>query len=215
MSELTGVLAVAVNNEAAVFGLDAETQSLLFYALDIVSNYRNWLSSSLDEVTDADKLQIDDLIDNASYQLMNAVLLPYPPILDVPMLGATKISGTTLTWTSVANQIRGGGAEVTPAAQYNWLRFPLFARAGTYTARIRGFGNTNHGITTMQMIGGTLQPTFDWYTAALSVNTLATVTIDVPTDGENYLDFLVASKRAASSGYRFLISEIYLERTGD
>lgn len=100
MSELSGVLAVAANNEAAVFGLSAETQSLLFYALDIVSNYRNWVRGPLDELTDTDKAQISDLIDNASYEVMNAVNVI--PIGTIAMYGGGAVPSKWLTCTGDA-----------------------------------------------------------------------------------------------------------------
>jgi microcystin-dependent protein len=75
MSELSGVLSVSVNNSPGYFHLSENSQGVLFYALALASQYRNWLSSPLDELTDADKAQIDDLIEFATYEVMNMIAI--------------------------------------------------------------------------------------------------------------------------------------------
>jgi len=75
MPELQGVLDVSVNNTPGFFYLSEETQGVLFYALSLAALYRNWLSSGADELTDSDKAQIDDLIEFATYEVMNMAIV--------------------------------------------------------------------------------------------------------------------------------------------
>jgi len=75
MPELQGVLDVSVNNTPGFFYLSEETQGVLFYALSLAALYRNWLSSGTDELTDSDKAQIDDLIEFATYEVMNMAIV--------------------------------------------------------------------------------------------------------------------------------------------
>jgi len=85
MSELSGLLSVAANNTAGFFHLNEETQAVLFYALDLAARYRNWIASPLDELTDAEKLQIDDLIEYATYEVMK--MLDPTPVGSISMYG--------------------------------------------------------------------------------------------------------------------------------
>jgi len=68
-------LDVSVNNTPGFFYLSEETQGVLFYALSLAALYRNWLSSGTDELTDSDKAQIDDLIEFATYEVMNMAIV--------------------------------------------------------------------------------------------------------------------------------------------
>ena len=75
MSELPGVLAVGANYETEPFLLSGNTQSLLFYALQSVSNKKAWLAGPLDEISDSDYEQVLDLIDIATREIMEAATL--------------------------------------------------------------------------------------------------------------------------------------------
>jgi hypothetical protein len=137
----------------------------------------------------------------------------YPSILQVPLVTVTKIGGTSLLWTN-GSTFYNGAISVTPAAIGNGMQFPFFARKGHYDVYVMGNTNTSYGIATAQVLGGALSVSLDWYNAALLSNVIKVYALDVPSNGENYLQFFVNSKRAASSSYNFLVQDIAMIRTG-
>lgn len=215
MSELPGVLSAAVNNEAGLFSLSAETQSLLFYVLDLGTNYRNWLHDRLDEVSDADKAQIDDLIEFATYEVMNVITLPYPTKVHIETLAGIKLSGTTLSKTLNTSQFYNHMIEVTPSALNNMILWPFYAKKGQYDFHVLGARGTNYAQVQAQILGGSSSAAQDWYNATAANNIEYIYHLSVPTDGDNYIQILCPSKNASSTGYRWLVSNIYAERTGD
>jgi len=75
MSELDGVLAVAADNTAGVFGLSADTLAVLFFALEQVENYEIWKDFADEQLSDSDRDAIDRLVGVATYEVMNMVSL--------------------------------------------------------------------------------------------------------------------------------------------
>jgi microcystin-dependent protein len=73
MSELPGVLAVAADNSAGVFGLSADTLAILFFALNQIENYEYWKDYPDEILSDADRDEIDRLVGVATYEVMNMV----------------------------------------------------------------------------------------------------------------------------------------------
>ena len=82
MSELPGVLAIAADNTAGVFGLSADTLAVLFFALQFVENYENWKDYADEVLSDADRDDIDRLVGVATYEVMNMVdIIPIGQIM--------------------------------------------------------------------------------------------------------------------------------------
>jgi len=73
MSELSGVLEVAADNTAGVFGLSADTLAVLYFALHQIEDYEYWKDFKDEELTDADRDEIDRLVAVATYEVMNMV----------------------------------------------------------------------------------------------------------------------------------------------
>jgi len=73
MSELPGVLSVAADNAAGVFGLSADTLAVLFFALQFVENYENWKDYADEILSDADIDDIDRLVGVATYEVLNMI----------------------------------------------------------------------------------------------------------------------------------------------
>lgn len=214
MSELPGVLSVAADTTAGVFGLSADTLAVLFFALQFAEDYENWKDYADEILSDADIDDIDRLVGVATYEVLNMVELPYPPLVHIETLEATKLAGTTLSKALNTSQFFNHMVEVTPAAINNELQWPFYAKAGQYDFHVLGARGTNYGIVAAKIDGNFAAGGQTWYNAVAANNIEYIYSIVVPSDGLHTFGLITASKTAASSSYRFIVSSIYAVRTG-
>lgn len=215
MSQLDEVQALAANNTAGEFAITGDSLAVLFYALDFVQSLDNWRDYPDEELSATDIDAIQELVDNATDQLMRPIVLDYPDVFSINVLTAVLTGGTTLSRAVNTSQIGNVHTEVTPfTAAGNSIDFSFYAKQGVYTIRYMGIRGTNLGNVTMK-IDGTDWQTRDNYNASALNNVEYTYSGDVLTDGNHTLRLYVGSKNASSTAYRFLVSSIYGNRTGD
>lgn len=105
MSDLAGLLAIAADNTVSEVRLSPNTLAVLLYALGKVDDWRVWKDYRGEQIPEADIETIHDLVDEASYEVMNPIVIT--PIGSVVMwmsntypdkwleLGGQAISKTT------------------------------------------------------------------------------------------------------------------------
>lgn len=213
---LDGILAGVGDDE--IVTLSGESVAILLHSLRYLEDRENWLDyseSPLDEVTDADWDAIEKLVGNAAYEVMSPMANPYPENFEINVLrGRAGIAGT-FTMSALANPITGYYVQVSPAANFNEMKFDFFARKGIYTLSILGttwspFGRMKPYVDTVY--GGAY---IDWYSASVTYNVQRDVSIRVETDGPHVLSLVVDGKHASSTGYRFEPYFIWGLRSGE
>ena len=76
MSELPGVLAVALDNTAGLFSLSADTLAVLFFALQYAENLENWKDFPDEQLSTTDIDDIERLVGVATYEVLNMYSVP-------------------------------------------------------------------------------------------------------------------------------------------
>lgn len=76
MTELPAVLAVGEDTAAGVFYLSGNTLAVLFYALNLLNQPRNWRSYPGEEIEPDELDDIDDVVSQAAYEVMHEVMKP-------------------------------------------------------------------------------------------------------------------------------------------
>jgi len=214
---LDEVLAQAANGDPVTTTLSSESVAVLMLAGGFLDLRDNWLDRGvdpLDEVTDADWDAIEKLVANLYDEVM-VPLAPYPEILEVPLLSGVNVGAGALSYALSASQFKNGGMFITPDANGNAIEWHFYARKGTYNLTVLGITANNYAKVSAWVIGGTLIPIQDWYSAVAANNVKKVYVVDVPADGNNTIQLFADGKNAASSNYRFVVGEMLLSRTGD
>ena len=84
MSDLPGLLAIAEDNTVSEVRLSPNTLAVLLYALGKIDDWQQWTDYRGEQIPQADIETIHDLVDQASFEVMN-------PIMTIPV-------GATMTW---------------------------------------------------------------------------------------------------------------------
>lgn len=203
MSEIADVLAIAANNSPGWFYLTEETQAILFYALGKAEEYKLWSSYPGEYIDQDEREQIDDAVENATYEVMNSMENPFPAHFTLNVLTALMITGTTLGKNILSTTLTNHFVEVTPIAQFNAMGFQVSLQSGRYYTTIIGTVAPNQGRAHAYIDGQPATGIFDMYQSGLLLNQERTAYIDVLEDGYHTMTFQVDDKNASSSAYGF------------
>lgn len=123
MSDLAGLLAIAADNTVSEVRLSPNTLAVLLYALGKVDDWRVWTDYRGEQIPEADIETIHDLVDEASYEVMNPIVIM--PIGSVVMwmtntmpdkwleLGGQALSKTTYPELfDIFGYVHGGGFDM-------------------------------------------------------------------------------------------------------
>jgi microcystin-dependent protein len=100
MSELPGVLAVALDNTAGLFSLSADTLAVLFFALQYAENLENWKDFPDEQLSTTDIDDIERLVGVATYEVLN--MIDPTPIGTLAMFAGPGVPSKWLTCTGDA-----------------------------------------------------------------------------------------------------------------
>ena len=89
------------------------------------------------------------------------------------------------------------------------IEYKFFSKRGTFILSILTITKPNGGIATVY-IDGIAQGTIDFYADVTNYNTIVTLEISIPSDGDHTLNFKVTGKNASSTGYVITISAFWL-----
>jgi hypothetical protein len=198
--------------------LSSESVAVLFFGIHYLEVRENWLDKAedlLDEVTDADWDEIEHLVGNVAYELMNSVIETFPESFYSDALALTVVTGTALSRTVNATALVNHFVQITPLAQFNAFGLRTFLREGAYTLSVLGSTANNRGITTVGCSAGVVTGTMDWYSSASVANVVKTVTVQITSAGVVEFSFHADSKNASSSNYDQAFQAVWAERTGD
>lgn len=215
MSELPGVLDVAGDNTAGFFALSAESQAVLFFLLAQGENLKLWLDFPDEQLSSADIDDIDRLIGQATYEVMNPVIEKFPESFYIDSLAMDLGVGNSL------NRVVNGGfltchtVGFTTAALGNYLIARAYLRKGTYAVNGLAQTNASYGIMKVESGAGSTVANMDWYSGAPVANVIKSGTFTIDDSGEVEIFCYMGSKNAASSNYQLALQAIWGHRTGD